>query len=297
MAAALARFELRVHPSGAVTRHDIETGWAIHPAQARGRRPANDNHVGQASSSTAWPSVITNWRKFNQPFEGVLPFMYTDAIGLVTTGMGNLVDPVGAALALPWRNPDGSLADAGTVQAQWQAVKYGPVNSSTGAGYLTSIRLDDAGIQQAINASLSSDIDYMQRYFPNWASLPADAQLAILSMDWAMGPGFPATFKQFTAAINEGRYADAANLSDFQGVGVAARIAANKFALNNAQIVADQGLDASTLYWPSIASGMATWKKVAAVAAGMVAAAGGTIAAIHYGDDIEHAMGRLGRIF
>lgn len=36
------------------------------------------------------PSVLANFRKFNGPFEGVLPFMYSDAEGLVTTGMGRL---------------------------------------------------------------------------------------------------------------------------------------------------------------------------------------------------------------
>lgn len=96
-------------------------------------------------------SVLKNFVAFSQPLEGLLTFMYTDSLGLVTTGLGNLIDPVSLALPLPWRNPDGSLADQATVEAQWQAVKDGPVNSSVNAGYLSTIRLDAAGIQQLVS--------------------------------------------------------------------------------------------------------------------------------------------------
>jgi hypothetical protein len=293
-----AAFELRVHPTGAVTRHHIETLVALPRWAARGRlRAANQQTGAAALAPNAWPSVIANWRKFNTPFEGVLPFMYTDSIDLVTTGMGNLVDasqsgssaPWAPALSLPWRNADGSLADQGTVIAQWQAVKNGPVNSSVNAGPLTTIRLDDDGIQQAIDTTLSADINTLQNYYPTWESLPADAQLAILSMAWAMGAGFPATFVQFTTAINEGRFDDAAGLSDFQGIGVSGRIAANKFALHNAQLVVDNGLDPSTLYWPNVASASAwlgTAKKIGAALLGGGLAIGGAVLFERYGDRV-----------
>jgi GH24 family phage-related lysozyme (muramidase) len=243
-------FELRAHQAGGVTVHPVafRHGRLVHVASTiSGSIRTGSDGVG------AWPSVVANWRAFNQPFEGVLNFMYTDALGLVTTGMGNLIDSPGAAQGLPWKNPDGSLADPDTVAAQWQAVKDGPINSSVNAGYLTTIRLDDAGIQQAIQNTMAQDIGVLRGYFPTWDSLPADAQLAILSMAWAMGPGFPATFTSFTASINAGDFDTAASQADFKGVGVANRIAANKFALHNAQIVSDQGLDPSTLYWPNVA--------------------------------------------
>ena len=49
--------------------------------------------------------------EFTARFEGSLPFMYLDfhhkgdgtLDPLVTTGRGNLIDPLGAALRLPWR--------------------------------------------------------------------------------------------------------------------------------------------------------------------------------------------------
>jgi GH24 family phage-related lysozyme (muramidase) len=254
------------------------------------------------------PGVISNWVAVNQPLEGVLPFMYTDALNLVTTGMGNLVDssqsgsstPWAPALALPWKNPDGSLADQATVIAQWQAVKNGGVNSSVNAGPLTTIRLDADGIQQAVQTTLDSNEALLRSYFPNWDNLPADAQAAIMSMAWAMGAGFPATFVQFTADINAGNFAQAANDSNFQGVGVSQRIAMDKAMLNNAQIVADNGYDPTVLYWPNLptanAGGWSTGAKVAALFGGIAAGGVAVIAADHFGllADIERPLARLG---
>ena len=219
-------------------------------------------------------SVIADWVRVNRPLEGVLPFMYTDAENYVTTGMGDLVDPVSLALELPWKNSDGSLADSGTIAAQWQAVKDGGVNSSVNAGPLSTIRLDDAGIQQVVSRTLATNEKELRDYFDNWDSMPADAQAAIMSMAWAMGAGFPRTFTQFTAAINAGHYAEAANLSDFQGVGIQKRIEMDKAMLNNAQLVVDGGYDPSVLYWPDLPSGSPWWKKILGVAAGVGLALG-----------------------
>ncbi len=235
------------------------------------------------------PSVVAHWTSVNRPLEGVLPFMYTDALNLVTTGMGDLIDasqsgssaPWAPALSLPWRNPDGSLADAGTIIAQWQTVKNGGVNSSVNAGPLTSIRLDDAGIQQTVARTIASNEAILRGYFANWDTMPADAQAAIMSMAWAMGAGFPATFVEFTKAINAGRYADAADLSDFQGVGVQQRIDMDKAMLANAQAVVDGGYDPGKLYWPGIPSGwMPSWLlKAGAVLGGMAVVLGGAYVA------------------
>ena len=238
------------------------------------------------------PGVIDNWVTLNKPLEGVLTFMYTDALNLVTTGMGNLVDssqsgsstPWAPALLLPWKNPDGSLADEATVIAQWQAVKNGGVNSSVNAGPLTTIRLDSDGIQQAVQKTLDENETLLRGHFRNWDNLPADAQAAIMSMAWAMGAGFPVTFTQFTADINAGNFAQAANDSTFQGVGVQNRIAMDKAMLNNAQIVADNGYDPTVLYWPNFpsASSWSTGAKVAALFGGIAAGAAAVIAADHF---------------
>jgi GH24 family phage-related lysozyme (muramidase) len=216
-----------------------------------------------AGGAQIQPAVLAAWVKYNQPFEGVEKFLYTDAIGLVTTGMGNLVDssqsgssnPWAPALQLPWKNPDGSLSSGGDVIAAWQTVKNAwPAVQSTNCAHLTTIRLDDAGVQQAVSVALKADAQILSGYFKNWMTMPADAQMGILSMAWAMGAGFPRTFTTFTADIDAGRYAAAAAQSGFQGVGVSGRIAADKLCFENAQAVVDLGLDPTALYWPNSAA-------------------------------------------
>jgi hypothetical protein len=185
----------------------------------------------------------------------MLNFMYTDAENYVTTGMGDLADPVSLALAMPWKNPDGSLADSGSVTDQWTAVKNGGVNSSVNAGPLSTIRLDPSDIQVLVNAKLTANETQLKTYFPNWESFPADGQMAILSMAWAMGAGFPATFPAFTAAVNNNDWTTAAANANFTGVGVAPRIAANAILFANAALVVANHLDPTLLYYPNTASG------------------------------------------
>ena len=145
-------------------------------------------------------SVLSAWRLWNEKNEGWLPFMYTDdeapspafPNGIVTVGMGNALESVGAAVAAGFTNPDGTLADPATVAAQWQAVHDGPANSSSSAGYLTTIRLSDAAIQRLVDQTVSANEAAMRPFFPGWDSFPADGQAAIMSKAYAMGTGvFP----------------------------------------------------------------------------------------------------------
>src|SRR5690606_6058570 len=62
-------------------------------------------------------------RALNSPLEGRVDCMYLDVKGLVTVGVGNLVDPVHLAERLPFRRPDGSLATREEIRAAWHTVK------------------------------------------------------------------------------------------------------------------------------------------------------------------------------
>lgn len=207
-------------------------------------------------------SVLTNFMTINTRWEGYLTFMYLDALGYVTTGMGDLVDPVGLALALPWKNSDGSAASQAQIAAAWNAVdalrtapkglkQSGP--AATGGqhfGGYTTIRLTSSDVNALVQSKLAQNEAYVRKTYPQWDSWPADAQFAVMSMAWAMGAGFVDSFKQFDAAMNAGQYAAAAPLSVFKGVGVQPRIAANQQMLQNAQAVVDTGADPATLYYP-----------------------------------------------
>lgn len=154
-------------------------------------------------------SVKAAVNAFNDRFEGHLPYMYTDCKGLVTTGRGNLVDPLSVALALPWQMSDGSTASKAAVTAAWLAVKGAwPHVSSVNCRALTIIRLSEDAIDTLCLAKLAEDEAFLRTRYPAYDSWPAPAQLGILSMSWAMGPGF--NFPAFRTAANAGDWATAA---------------------------------------------------------------------------------------
>lgn len=214
--------------------------------------------------------MIDAWFTVNSQWEGYLPYMYLDALGYVTTGMGNLIDPIGAALVLPWgQNSDGSNpASQAQIAAAWNAVdslRTAPKGQKQGGpaatggqrfGGYTTLRLSKQAITDLVTSKLAQNEASVKPYYPSWDNWPADAQFAVMSMAWAMGTGFAnpkskAAFPQFDAAMNAGQFATASPLSHMRGVGIDKRNAANAAMLLNAQAVSDRGLDPNTLYWPS----------------------------------------------
>jgi GH24 family phage-related lysozyme (muramidase) len=210
-----------------------------------------------------WPSVAAAFLPFSVKLEGEEPWMYLDILGYVTTAIGNKVDPVGEALGLPWVNADGSASSAAEITAAWNAVdaeRSDPKGETQTSGLatryggafggVTSIRLTPAGIAQVFNAQVLINEATLRRYFPSYDTLPADAQMGIHSMAWAMGAGFPATFTAFTAAVNARDFVTAGKNAGFRGSGVQTRIAADAVMFGNAAAVQAQGLDPSVLYYP-----------------------------------------------
>jgi GH24 family phage-related lysozyme (muramidase) len=154
------------------------------------------------------PSVLADWGEWTAQFEGRVRTLYLDVKGLVTTGLGCLVDPVGLALALPWERADGTPADGAEVVADWHRVKALPPGLvfsryvSSAALYLSNEAIDDLA-----RSRLQQDADRLAFCFFDLATYPAPAQRALLSMAWAMGPGFPVTWPHFSAAVRARNWA------------------------------------------------------------------------------------------
>jgi len=171
------------------------------------------------------PSALSLFFPLTKKLEGYVPWMYPDIKGLVTTGMGNLIDSVGAAQALPWRHgTDGPLATQAEIAAAWHAVKNSdPEKWKLGGGNvywqnLTDLRLDDDGIQQLVQSKVDSMIATTEQRYPMSPSWPAPAQLAVLLMDWAMGENFH--YPKFQELMN-------AIVPDFKGASEEAYIPDN----------------------------------------------------------------------
>lgn len=136
----------------------------------------------------AFPSCVVE-------HEGRTSWMYRDTHvdGLVTCGVGNLVDPVRLAIELPWRRPsDGSLATETEVRLDWQRVKDLPramraekYKSPSGL-YLAEIDID-----MLVARRFDEFMVTLSGYFPDMPLWPPDARMGIALMAWALGPHFP----------------------------------------------------------------------------------------------------------
>ena len=183
-------------------------------------------------------AVRSAWRRFNEPLEGLTDWMYLDIKGLVTTGMGNLIDPVESALHLTWHTADGTTAAADQVQHEWRQIKTSLALAHLGAQAarrVATLHLDAADIDNLILDKLDHDEAILKANpaFVDFDDWPADAQLGLLSMGWAMGPGFGSRFPHFSTACAAGDFTTAAvdcAISAIGNPGVARRNAANRQA-------------------------------------------------------------------
>lgn len=156
-------------------------------------------------------SVIDGFIRFTEPHEGYVPKMYVDVKNYVTTGYGNLIENTATGqitpqgLSLPWkRDSDGSLASRQEILDAFNTVKNSGMSQAGGGNqrHLTNIHLDRAAIVELVRQTLEGMAAKLRQYFPNFDNFPADAQLGILSMSWAMGPGFARGYPKFAAAAN-----------------------------------------------------------------------------------------------
>jgi GH24 family phage-related lysozyme (muramidase) len=208
-------------------------------------------------------SVVNSFVPWSTPLEGNEHFPYTDAEGLVTTALGDLIDglaagqkmhencghltttpcgqatPTAAARALPW-SPNNIDADWAAIKAAW------PGTQSTACAAITTSRLSADADQALVASRMTANEADLLKGLPGYAQAPADAQLAAMSMAWAMGSGFPAKFPAFTKAFNAGDYLTAAAQSHMQGVGIDMRNLANKLLLTNASM---PNIDPDHLYY------------------------------------------------
>jgi hypothetical protein len=188
--------------------------------------------------------------------------MYCDILGLITCAVGNLIDPIGLAEQLSWTFADGSKADLAQVRADWHLLKNGAAHYSKlhwkFALAATKVRLTDEAIDNLV-ASKRAEFEMFLKshYFKDWDSFPADAQLGIMSMAWACGPGFPLKFGNFRkAALAQDWEACVATckIRETGNPGVVPRNKLNRFCFHNAALVKAGELDPTRLYWPEVAS-------------------------------------------
>jgi GH24 family phage-related lysozyme (muramidase) len=203
-------------------------------------------------------SVADAFPSFSRQYEGYTTWPYLDVKGLVTVGVGNLIDPMQEAIDLPWQ-VDGQPATDDQIRAGWIAVK-GSQAGMVAAWYQSrsGLRLTDAAVDELVRSRAAQMDAVLARRFPSWASLCADAQLGTMSLAWACGPMF--TFPRFEAALDRGDFTTCAFECQMGGTaanpGIIPRNNVNRGLFFAAQRVTDQGLDPSGLHYNPYPDGM-----------------------------------------
>ena len=203
-------------------------------------------------------SVRAAFVDFTTKFEGEVPWMYLDVLGLVTIGIGNLIDPIQTAMNLPFIREDGSPADRAEIAAEWLRIKNHPTAARQGhraTEHVAKLRLLDDGVYSLVQGKLHQHDVYLRGRFPDFADWPADAQLATHSMAWACGPAF--AFPLLATALRDGDFTTAASechIAEFHAgvfnAGIVPRNKANGILYRNAATVRAGGLDPEPLRYP-----------------------------------------------
>lgn len=215
-------------------------------------------------------SVRRKFIEFSTKFEGKMNCCYLDTHQkmsgaflipdpLVTTAIGILIDPVEESLKLPWRDTAaGGLVSQQDIRNEWNTVKNLTSHWKDKPEFWEKravLRLADADIDALVLSKLDQfEILLNLRYeFADLQAWPADAQLGLFSMCWAIGSAGFDKFPNFRkaclkrdwfAAVHEGI------LDSSHNPGLIPRNKANAMCFINAQNVQGAGLDPSILHWP-----------------------------------------------
>jgi hypothetical protein len=154
--------------------------------------------------------------------------MYLDAKGLVTTGTGDLINSYEAAKALPWKL-NGRPVTKDLVKLEFYFVKnlFGKKhptlnctwNEAGGGRFsaVTQLRLDWDYVDRMFYTKAKSFYEKLCKRFPGFEDTPVSAQMAVMLMAWAGGPGF--NFPKFAKAFNERDWETCAKECTFKGGG------------------------------------------------------------------------------
>jgi GH24 family phage-related lysozyme (muramidase) len=217
------------HPQSPTTRHHV------HKSPAR-RAPA---------APIAVPTSPGGFLKAISSFEGNLPHMYLDTKGLVTIGIGFLIENTGTqritseAIAWPFIvRSSGKQASAAEIEADFAAVKKLPFGPKVIAGTFkphTKLDLASTKIDALFDKKVSEFWAQLQAEFgPAFDRYPMAVQYALLDMIFNLGRGGDVhhkgkvvkstglhQFKQMRAAIDQKDWKLAGDRSHRNGIGAA----------------------------------------------------------------------------
>ena len=206
-------------------------------------------------------SVINALPAFLTQFEGKVNFMYLDVKGLVTIGVGHLIDPVNMALKLEFGPKGGNgRVSGGEVTAEWQNVKSRRDLISKGAAAfdaITTLALTENGIKKMVTDDANAIENYIktngsaQKFYADFDNWPADAQLGFMGVAWGGIPIPQFGWHKFPEACRVADWDTAAVQSKITSAIAAGRNEAHKLMFMNAAAVKSNGDNITQLCWPN----------------------------------------------
>jgi|LGOV01.1.fsa_nt_gb hypothetical protein len=204
-------------------------------------------------------SVRHKLPEFLTLYEGKYHHMYLDVKGLVTIGIGFLIDPVDEALKLQYKTKGGGMAGQAEVKAEWTKVKArkdlikkgGPAFAS-----ITTLELSDQGIRTMfVKKSEAAAKWYVNNaaakmYYGAFDSWPADAQMALLGIAWGIAPIPQFGWRALPEACKREDWMKAADECRIKGA-PEGRNRGHKLMFQNAHYVKENKSDIRKLWWPS----------------------------------------------
>lgn len=138
-------------------------------------------------------------------FEGHVTWMYLDSIGLVTTGVGILLDPYskyGKAIKSWYNKTTSQLATEKEIYEEFQMVKSknGPQgvpvwNKDPSQNFthykafepITNLRATETDLKNAMLSAIAKKEKDCKDYFKDFDTFPADVQVVLIQMNYAGG--------------------------------------------------------------------------------------------------------------
>jgi hypothetical protein len=163
-------------------------------------------------------AVRAAFRTYQAMLEGIMPCLYLDIDGAVTTAIGCLVDSPQAVSRLEFVHLDMETpATPAEIAVEWAHVKsLQSLREKGGEIFLsvTTLRLTPASIETLLLERAAVDEEVLRKRFEAYDAWPADAQMGVLSNAWAAGaawvaPKFDAAARALDFAACAGPAGDA----------------------------------------------------------------------------------------
>ena len=205
-------------------------------------------------------SVAAALPLFLKQFEGKVNYMYLDVKGLVTIGIGHLLDPVDQALRLQFGpKGGGGTASGAQVIAEWQTVKGRrdlAGKPSIEFDKITTLQLTDVGIATMVADDAKSIESYIKtnpsakKFYADFDAWPADAQLGFFGVAWGGIPLPQFGWHLFPAACRDQDWDTAAAQCKITSPIAAGRNEAHRAMFINAAAIKANGDDITKVWWP-----------------------------------------------